>query len=300
MVGGLALGAATGGAALFATNTIGKRAQGIASDDNLKAQASGDTEHFARMGITDVGTQQKMQKAAQKKLASANKTASRSFDLRDTGVGKFASKRTGMDFNAGTSALGVDTEKLKGGRQKQVEHKIEEEQKKEKTYLMSGAATLGKTKEEVAEINKGRKEAYETSLESNAAKEAAKGIVKTFGSEFATDMKKMYTTTGGLAATAAIGAATGGIGLIAAPLAYSLAHAIKTTLAKKGLGDVRSTNAEVIAGVRKTKTKDEQILDILKAKVAEDTAHPTPTPPPAAAPKVVTSSAPASASAPKH
>jgi len=158
IVGGLALGAATGGTALALTSTLGARAQRTANDDNLKKAASGDKEHFARMGVTDVNVQKKMQAAAQKKLATANKNANRSFDLRDTGIGKFAAKQSGIDFNKGMGIAGLDTKSLEGGYRKKVEKKTEEEQKKQKTYELSGSAA-DKQKERADQYEKNKLQA---------------------------------------------------------------------------------------------------------------------------------------------
>ncbi len=124
IAGGLAVGAATGGTAMLAAGTIGKFASSIANNDALKAKAAaGD-------------------KGAQRKLALANSFANKSFDLRQTGLGKFVGTKTGMDFNKGTGVLGLDTKKFEGGRKAQEERKIEEEQKKQKTYELSGDAAI--------------------------------------------------------------------------------------------------------------------------------------------------------------
>lgn len=349
LVGGLALGAATGGAALVASNTIGARAQRTANDDNLKAGASGNIDdktraHFAKMGIT---SDEKIKAFSQKKLATANKYANKSFDIRDTGIGKFAAKKSGMDFNQGTSVLGVGADKLKGGRVKQTERKVEELEKIKKTYELSGSAAdkqndrnkeynddlaqteknFGRTfsdkeKEEFKkdyeagkdlstkygigkkieagsiktskEINNDRKKAYLVSLEDAATKEAGKNAAKTFWDEFKSEEKKMYTTAGGIAQTVALGAATGGIGLVAGPLALSLARAIKTTVAKKVMGDVRSTNAEVIASLRKGPDEYKELIKKMK-KDLEGGGHgasaPTPAHPKTPAPVSPTPSA---------
>lgn len=144
MVGGLALGAATGGAALGLSSTFGAKARATANDDNLKKAASGDKEHFAKLAQTDVRYkdpkyQQKMQAAAQKKLASANKTAARSFDLGQTTIGKGFGKMSGMDLTKGRIGE-TKTENLKGGRTAQQERVQEEAQKRTKSYHMTGAA----------------------------------------------------------------------------------------------------------------------------------------------------------------
>ncbi|MFZ2205683.1 MAG: hypothetical protein WAV23_03775, partial [Minisyncoccia bacterium] len=141
-VTGLALGVATGGAAMAMRNTIGKKALGVANDDNLKSMASGDKEAFARAGIKedDIAGQKKAQADAQKKLAAANKTASKSFDFRQTDIGKQFGGATGLNLDKGTGTMGVGTANLKGGMKAQLEHEKEEAQKTMATYEISGAA----------------------------------------------------------------------------------------------------------------------------------------------------------------
>ena len=290
MVGGLALGAGTGVAALAMTSTIGARARATANDDNLRAQASGDekhyAEHFAKNNITDVKEQERvkkqMQAAAQKKLASANKTAARSFDFGQTGLGKGFGKMSGMDLTKGRIGE-TKTENLKGGRTAQQERVQEEAQKRSKSYEMTGeeeanrnapaekylkeknkaseksdtdlperkkayekeyASKLGQNKlsmnpvdektfeenykknnppptssfdEEAfkenyikenklkkddithvnrTEVNKERRTAYANSLQDEADKNEARGIIKTFFAEWGKGMKKMVTTPG--------------------------------------------------------------------------------------------------------
>ncbi len=142
IVGGLAVGAATGGVAALGTSTFGKHYAGVANDDKLKAGASGNIndetrEHFAKLGV--VGDD-KIKAFSQKKLAKANAYANSSFDFRQTGLGKFTAKASGMDFNAGTGALGLSTKDFEGGRKGQVKREAEAEEKKFKTYKLSGSA----------------------------------------------------------------------------------------------------------------------------------------------------------------
>lgn len=361
MVGGLALGAATGGAAMLATSTIGAAAMKTANNDDLKKAASGDKEHFARMAQTtgnqkynDPKFQQKMQQDAQKKLASANKTASRSFDLRDTGLGKFVGKQTGMDFNAGTGALGLGIKNLEGGRKKQEEHKVEEEGAKAKTYELSAAAAARQTELAVADdtpeknarvqqykadreeakrikgndfneedfkhdyehgnvlmthglnkrveagsvekvqtaqqVNDDRRRAYGSSLD-NEAKEGdskntvVKKAVNRFFDNYKVGVGKMVATRVGAGVTLTAGALSGGIGLALAPVLGGFVHALKEQF-KEGGG--RSTNAELVAGVRKGEDKDKKLLKMIKESgnaaptpaAHPPTAAPTPTPSP--------------------
>jgi len=120
MVGGFALGAATGGAAMAATGTLGKAAMSIASNDKLKQAAAGGD------------------RGAQRKLAFANSMANKSFDFRDTGLGKFASKKSGLDLSTGTGAIGLGQDKFKEGRKGVEKQEAEREDKTRQTYMMSG------------------------------------------------------------------------------------------------------------------------------------------------------------------
>jgi len=66
-----------------------------------------------------------MQAKAQKELATANKYANKSFDVRDTGIGKFAAKQTGMNINRDFGIKALSSEQLKGGRHAEQERVIE-------------------------------------------------------------------------------------------------------------------------------------------------------------------------------
>ncbi len=125
VVGGLALGAATGGTAMLASNTIGRAARNIANDDELRARAAaGD-------------------KGAQRKLAIANSLAKTSFDFRQTGIGKFAAKKSGMNLDsAAFGVVGMSTEKLKGGRAGRDEERVKKLEEKKKSYLLTKDAEL--------------------------------------------------------------------------------------------------------------------------------------------------------------
>jgi len=123
LAGGLALGAATGGTAMLASNTVGRAARNVANDEELKERAArGD-------------------KGAQRKLALANSLAKSSFDVRQTGIGKFAAKQTGMDMSKGLGALGLNADQLKGGRKERDKEAIEKGIEVRKTYEMSTAAS---------------------------------------------------------------------------------------------------------------------------------------------------------------
>jgi len=120
LAGGLALGAVTGGAALAGTKLIGGHFQNVANNNELRAKAaSGDI-------------------SARRRLDRANKWAGKSFDLRQTGIGRGLSKVTGMNLNGGVvSAVRLSTEKFKGGKKAQFEKKAKEEEEKLKSYEMT-------------------------------------------------------------------------------------------------------------------------------------------------------------------
>jgi hypothetical protein len=140
--GGLALGAAAGGLALAGSNTVGRIARNAANNDETKAKAAaGD-------------------KGAQRKLALANSFAKNSFDARQTGIGKFASQKSGMDFNKGTGIMGLSTENLKGGRKERDEEKFKKTEEKKKSYELSPAAAA--TQNNLAEKQNARHAEYET------------------------------------------------------------------------------------------------------------------------------------------
>ncbi|MEK7088802.1 MAG: hypothetical protein AAB913_01595, partial [Patescibacteria group bacterium] len=320
MIGGLALGAATGGAALLGSGTIGRYAQKVANDDNLRAQASGDKEHFAKMGITDVNVQKKMQAAAQKKLAKANYFAKSSFDFRQTGTGKGFTKMSGMDMSKGLGTKATSTEQLKGGRHAQQEREKEKGIEKMKSYKMSGAAEAkqnelardknnpqniraeqylndkteakrlnpkldeekfkeayekGESLEDfgierkvdagsvrkiqtATEVNAERTKAYANSLQDKADIDKARGAVKTFFAEWGKGMKKMITTPGGLATTAGLGIATGGVFVAPTIIGGGFLKALKETM------KVRTTDSEVIAAIRKGENPNKDLIRELK------------------------------------
>lgn len=281
-IGGLALGAATGGAGLLATNTVGKYALGKAASQTLQAKAaSGD-------------------KFAQAKLSVANSFANKSFDLRETKLGKYTAKKAGLNLNnAGVSLLGLDTEKLKGGRVAQIKKTAEAEQKKMKSYYMTGASAAEqdkrhdeykKDKEKASEAYGGFLEAEEKAFEEAYKKgdtaklrelglsrdrgeirkgdiENSKAINKArkkayiqslkegekIGSIIMEGIGKMVTTKGGLATTAAVGATAGIVGAGAVIPIGGFLYAVKEVVA----GGVRKSNPEVLAMLQKG-VKDEK------------------------------------------
>ena len=119
VLGGAALGVGLGAAALGGTKLIGGAAQRIANNDELRAKAAaGD-------------------KGAQRKLDRANYWAGKSFDLRQTGVGKFAASKAGINVTTAAGALGLGTKKFEGGRKGQHERDEEKTEERRKTYLLT-------------------------------------------------------------------------------------------------------------------------------------------------------------------
>jgi len=158
-VGGGVVGFAAGALAKGGQATIGKYYQRVANNDELRAKAAaGD-------------------KGAQRRLARANYMAKSSFDVRQTGAGKFVGKKTGLDFNAGTGAIGLSTEKLKGGEKAHFERRVEKEEAKVKSYEMT--ASEAKKQDEKARVTtnqNSRASEYEKDKEkAKATLEAAGG-----------------------------------------------------------------------------------------------------------------------------
>jgi len=126
IVGGLALGAATGGMALAGTKAIGGYYRNVANNDELRRKAAGGE-----------GISAKEQKDAQKRLATANSMASKSFDFRQTGIGKFAAKQTGMNIDRNFGIKALSTEQLKGGATASEKRATEKEEKRIESYKMT-------------------------------------------------------------------------------------------------------------------------------------------------------------------
>ena len=131
-VGGLAVGAATGGAALALRGTVGAAAARTAANPELQAAAAaGD-------------------KGAQRKLALANYGAASSFDFRKTKAGTAFGKQTGWDMDTKGSAkfaqnlgnmvggAGKFDLSTEGGAKSANERKTKEKSDKVDTYLLKG------------------------------------------------------------------------------------------------------------------------------------------------------------------
>jgi hypothetical protein len=183
IVGGIAMGAATGGTAMLASNTVGRLARNAANNDELRAKAAaGD-------------------KGAQRKLAIANSLAKNSFDFRQTGIGKFAAKQTGMNVDRNFGIKALSTEQLKGGRAGRDKEAVEKHEEKKKTYLLTKDAELKQnTRNEQYEKDKAdaktnssnndNKELGNWEKQYEADKEKAKRVAERAGGRFNEDKFK--------------------------------------------------------------------------------------------------------------
>ena len=118
MVGGLALGAATGGASLLGTGLLGGLASKAAGNETLKEKAN-------EKGFGGY--------AARKALQTANYGSKATFDIRKTALGGTLAKKAGLDLQS-AKVLGLGSKE--GGYKGDVERKtkaLEEESKLYKT-----------------------------------------------------------------------------------------------------------------------------------------------------------------------
>ena len=143
MVGGLALGAATGGGALMGRATVGRLGNVIANSERLKRAES--TGVFGAKMLRNIGT-------------SASKG---SFDARKTKAGAAFSKETGMDLMGTGTGLGGLVKANEGGFAKVRADKLAErtkrskelelgEDSKEKQKLNAAEATLKRLEDETS------------------------------------------------------------------------------------------------------------------------------------------------------
>ncbi|MFA7000206.1 MAG: hypothetical protein WC241_03775 [Candidatus Paceibacterota bacterium] len=100
MAGGLALGAATGGAAMLGRATLGRLGNSITSSDSIQQAAS-------KKGIMGMG--------ARMLLSGGKKAGSGSFDVRNTKAGSAFSKETGIDLSGKDTGLGGLVKVNQGG-----------------------------------------------------------------------------------------------------------------------------------------------------------------------------------------
>lgn len=128
---GLALGVATGGIALGAQRVIGGRAQKTLNDEGLKDTAAGRITAQTRAQLGHLGDDnaiknsaefQRMQANAKNKLLTAQKNASRSFDIRQNPVGQAFSNATGINMGGfGKTATGNLAGGIAGATARQAE-----------------------------------------------------------------------------------------------------------------------------------------------------------------------------------
>ncbi|KKQ28016.1 MAG: hypothetical protein US45_C0055G0008 [Candidatus Nomurabacteria bacterium GW2011_GWA1_37_20] len=290
MAGGVALGAATGGAGLALSGTLGAKFAKIASDDALKAKAaSGD-------------------RGAQRKLALANSFAGKSFDFRQTGVGKFIGKKTGMDFNAGTGALGLGTKTLEGGYKEQTKRKTEAEEEKFKTYKTIAVSAeqqtrAGQYKEDLNEAKRKNtvfdekterefKKSYEKGEDLDKYglfKKVESGSVSGTAKEINSERRTAYANS--MDTKRELEEARGAVKTFFSDWKSGMNNAERGIVSKTAIGvatlgiapvtvgflkalkqalSPRATNAEVVAGIRKGPNPNKELVDELKKMTKSD------------------------------
>jgi hypothetical protein len=126
LAGGLAIGAATGGTALVGRAGVGKLAAKAASNEGLK-QAGYTTDAEGNM-VAKKGLGGYFARMA---LKTADYGSKASFDLRQTKLSKFASSKTGMDFQH-ASILGLGSKE--GGYRGMQERSAEKLKKESELY----------------------------------------------------------------------------------------------------------------------------------------------------------------------
>lgn len=118
MVGGLAVGAGVGVAAMGLRQTVGRGANYLDKKNWLNDAAAGKKGRMAQFLTKTTGL---------KTLTS--KTARGSFDVRQTVAGNAFSKETGMNLNKGASFVGLGTKNTVGGYVGAQQRKVEKEKK---------------------------------------------------------------------------------------------------------------------------------------------------------------------------
>ena len=117
-VGGLAIGAGVGAAAIGLRQTVG-RAANVADKSNwLNDAAAGKRGRFQQFLAKDLGLK-----------TLTNKTARGSFDVRQTSAGNAFSKETGMNLSKGAGFVGLGTKSTVGGYVGAQQRKVEKEKK---------------------------------------------------------------------------------------------------------------------------------------------------------------------------
>lgn len=143
MVGGLALGAATGGAALLGTKAIGGLASKVAGSERLKTAANEENRGLSGW-------------LARKALKTGDYGQKASFDVRQTGAGKWLQKKNGVDWQR-SSVIGLGSKKggFKGAAERHTEA-LKEESTLYKTT---------KTDKQVQDWSQERQDEYDTKRE---------------------------------------------------------------------------------------------------------------------------------------
>ncbi len=156
IVGGLAVGVATGGAALLGTQSLGRIGMGVANSDDRRRRAA--------EGLDAAGNKisKFAQMRAQTALSMGNYVGKKSYDVRQTGIGKFAESKSGIKFaDKGLGVLGTKT--FKEGRKGQIERLKDKGEEKVKTTLLTGAGAI--KQDGLAAASNLRAEQYKKDLE---------------------------------------------------------------------------------------------------------------------------------------
>lgn len=180
-VGGVALGLATGGAALAGKNIVGRLATVASKSEGLSNLAAGKTADGKGprgSGLFSYG----LQKAAIIGKKTVDAGAKGSFDFRQTGAANQFSKQMGMDLNKHTSLVGLDTKSNLGGYKAQEAEKIAKEEKFAKSlgsdhsqeHNIEVVIKQQKEKVEQAKAQKGQLEKQSSDLQHNSPQKPQK------------------------------------------------------------------------------------------------------------------------------
>lgn len=283
MVGGLALGVATGGAALAATGTLGKL-----SSKALSAKGEGWKERSLQGGMGGW--------AAKMALKATNLGANASFDVRKSPLGGLAAK-AGLDLSKGTGVLGLGGKE--GGYKGAVKRKQEKEEKEKETFktTMSDEEVqawaeknkkinpeTGKYYSSANELNAVRLKSYQanlgkTGLMYGLSETAVRATLKITNKtateeEIATWAQRVKI---GIGATA-VGVLTGGIGGLGAisglgAAAITGGEMYSTKDARKGAAKAISKEAEKLskaaAELKRIKEKKDELTKIMESVEAD-------------------------------
>ncbi|NCU28741.1 MAG: hypothetical protein EOM85_03685 [Candidatus Moranbacteria bacterium] len=154
-VGGAALGALTGGGAMLMRGTVGKLGAGLMNSEKLKlAESKGGISGMMAKQLRNVG----------------DFTSKKSFDVRNTSLGKAAGKELGADLGKGKT----------GGYVKAVEEKQKKKEERAKTLELGKNSQEAKTLRETEE----RLEATKESILSPELEEKTKKEIEEAKEEF--------------------------------------------------------------------------------------------------------------------